>query len=148
MRDTLSSVTSRTLQSPRRSANANRRFEFRKAVSFSSLCAPRCFPSPCPSAIRSFARWNRWLTPSQTPTGPAKSVNDDFPGGDREIERDRVKSKHLPLAIVACYAGEMARPLRVEFEDAIYHLCAPGNARQDGSSSITKWPLLALLPNS
>ena len=24
----------------------------------------------------------------------------------------------------------MARPLRVEFEDAIYHLCARGNARQ------------------
>ena len=24
----------------------------------------------------------------------------------------------------------MARPLRVEFEDAIYHLCAQGNARQ------------------
>jgi hypothetical protein len=23
----------------------------------------------------------------------------------------------------------MARPLRVEFEDAIYHLCARGNAR-------------------
>ncbi len=24
----------------------------------------------------------------------------------------------------------MARPLRIEFEDAIYHLCARGNARQ------------------
>jgi hypothetical protein len=24
----------------------------------------------------------------------------------------------------------MARPLRVEFEEAIYHLCARGNARQ------------------
>jgi putative transposase len=24
----------------------------------------------------------------------------------------------------------MARPLRVEFEDAIYHLCGRGNARQ------------------
>ena len=24
----------------------------------------------------------------------------------------------------------MARPLRVEFQDAIYHLCARGNARQ------------------
>jgi hypothetical protein len=24
----------------------------------------------------------------------------------------------------------MARPLRVEFEDAIYHLCTQGNARQ------------------
>jgi len=24
----------------------------------------------------------------------------------------------------------MARPLRVEFEDAIYHLCTRGNARQ------------------
>jgi putative transposase len=24
----------------------------------------------------------------------------------------------------------MARPLRLEFEDAIYHLCARGNARQ------------------
>ena len=25
----------------------------------------------------------------------------------------------------------MARPLRVEFEDAIYHLCLRGNARQE-----------------
>jgi hypothetical protein len=24
----------------------------------------------------------------------------------------------------------MARPLRIEFEDALYHLCARGNARQ------------------
>jgi len=24
----------------------------------------------------------------------------------------------------------MARPLRIEFEDAVYHLCARGNARQ------------------
>jgi len=24
----------------------------------------------------------------------------------------------------------MARPLRIEFEDVIYHLCARGNARQ------------------
>jgi hypothetical protein len=28
------------------------------------------------------------------------------------------------------YMEELARPLRIEFEDAIYHLCARGNPRQ------------------
>ena len=41
-----------------------------------------------------------------------------------------VKSKHLTLANRFWFAEAMAQPLRIEFEDAIYHLCARGNARQ------------------
>src|SRR3954467_12877904 len=36
----------------------------------------------------------------------------------------------LDITNCACYAGGMARPLRVEFEDAIYHLWTRGNGRQ------------------
>jgi REP element-mobilizing transposase RayT len=43
--------------------------------------------------------------------------------------QSRVKSKHLTLVPIR-YAKEMARPLRVEFENAIYHLYARGNAGQ------------------
>lgn len=38
--------------------------------------------------------------------------------------------KNFYIGNCACNAGEMARPLRVEFEDAIYHLCPRGYARQ------------------
>ena len=37
---------------------------------------------------------------------------------------------NMDIGNCPCYAGGMARPLRVEFEDASYYLCARGNARE------------------
>jgi hypothetical protein len=47
-----------------------------------------------------------------------------------DLGEKEVKSKHLTLGSWACYAKRTARPLRIECEDATYHLCAQGNARQ------------------
>ena len=41
-----------------------------------------------------------------------------------------VASKHLTFQPHDPQTGGMARPLRLEFEDAIYHLFGRGNARQ------------------
>jgi len=37
----------------------------------------------------------------------------------------------LAYCTVTCYATVMTRPLRIEFEGAVYHLTSRGNARQD-----------------
>jgi hypothetical protein len=36
----------------------------------------------------------------------------------------------LTLAISFSTRGELVQPLRIEFEDTIYHLCVRGDARQ------------------
>jgi putative transposase len=46
------------------------------------------------------------------------------------VEGKKGQIKTSDIGNCACYPGGMARPLRIEFEDAIYHLCARGNARQ------------------
>ena len=50
-------------------------------------------------------------------------------GADLNSEMLR-EQRHSTLTVEGFYAEEMVRPLRIEFEDVIFHLCERGNARQ------------------
>ena len=70
----------------------------------------------------------RWSVSISMGKGIDEIIERGAYGADNQGGR-RVTFKHLTLALT-CYAKSMARPLRVEFEGAVYHLCARGNARQ------------------